>query len=196
MKNLFRVAIAMVLFIICHFESSAQTKVNPLEQLSHYIGTWGPPKDHPMVLNNPKMKDYKFIAFEWGKDKKVIWSKTGPLADPTMGATAEGMITYNPTTEKLVWLEYQISNEILFEGEYRLLGDNKVQREYTVYYAEGYETIPYPEREGWTRKFRETFTPITKNSIQWLTEAFIDGEWKIHNPNRKDVRAIRDVKKP
>jgi len=169
----------------------AQNQENPLEQLSFYIGTWGLPSDIPMMKKNPKMKDFKVIAFEWGKDNRVIRSTTGIFSDAEKDIHSEGMITYNPTIKKIVWLEYQIMNEILFEGEYIPLEDNIVQRVYTVYYPDGYDSILYPELDGWTRKFRETFTPTSDNNIDWLTEVWIDGGWVRHRPNR-DSKAIRD----
>jgi len=171
---------------------TAQDSDNPLEQLSFYIGSWGLPSDIPMMKKNPKMKDFKVIDFEWGKNNKVIKSRTGIFSESEEDIHSEGIITYNPTSEKIVWLEYQITNEILFEGEYMHNGNNIVQRVYTVYYPEGYELILYPELDGWTRRFRETFTPTSKNNIDWLTEVWIDGKWVRHKPNR-DSKAIRDI---
>ncbi len=166
---------------------------NPLEKLSYYIGTWGPNLDQPMVKRNPKMKDYKVIDFSWGSNKKVIISRTGINSNQGGKISSEGIITYNPNTKKIVWLEYQIDNEILFEGEYTILDNNKVQRVYTVYYAEDYPDIPNPQLPGWTRKYRETFTPISDNTIDWLTETLIDGKWVKQGQNNGDFKAIRDL---
>lgn len=166
---------------------------NPLEQLNHYIGTWGPPPGDPIIERDPKLKDLKVIDFEWGVDKRVIWSKTGIYPDGEEAVVfSEGMITYNPTSKKLEWLEYQIMNEILFEGEYSVLEGNKVQRIYTVYYAEGYKEIPYPELEGWTRKFKETFIPTSEDGIDWITEAWIGGKWVEHGQRGMEFKAVRD----
>ncbi len=174
----------------------ARTKIqkskNPLEQLSYYIGTWGAPVGHPMVKKNPKLKDLKVIDFEWGHHKKVIWSKTGIYTDEKKEVFSEGMITYNPNNKKIVWLEYQIDNEILFEGEYKILDENKVQRVYTVYYAENYPDIPNPHLDGWTRKYRETFTPTSENTIDWLTETWVDGKWIRGGQNNGEFKAIKD----
>ena len=167
-----------------------QSEDNPLEQLSFYIGTWGIPLDDAFLKKRPEMKDLKVIDFKWGKDKRVIWSRTGFFSDSINSVMSEGMISYNPTTKKIVWLEYQIDNELLFEGEYRIIKDNVVQRIYNVYYAEGYKAIPNPEVEGWTRKYRETFTPTSDNNIDWLTETYINGEWVKRGPD--DTKAVRD----
>jgi len=180
-----------MLALFCKDDLKAQTNQNPLEQLSFYMGSWGLPSDIPMMKKNPKMKDFKVIDFQWGKDKRVIWSRTGIFSESEKDIHSEGMITYNPTTEKMVWIEYQIQNEILFEGEYMALENNIVQRVYTVFYPVGYESILYPEFDGWTRKFRETFTPTSENNIDWLTEVWIDDKWVRHKPNR-DSKAIRD----
>ncbi len=169
-----------------------QKHKNPLEQLSYYIGIWGPPPGHPIAVKNPKMKDLKVIDFAWGKDKKVIWSKTGFYSNQKKEVFSEGMITYNPNTKKIVWLEYQIDNELLFEGEYIPLGNNKFQRVYTVYYAQDYPDIPNPHVEGWTRKYRETFTPTSQNTIDWLTESLIDGKWIKQGQNNGDFKAVRN----
>ena len=82
-------------------------------------------------------------------------------------------------------------NEILFEGEYVPLDDGGLQRVYTVYYTEGYESIPNPQVEGWTRLFRETFIPTSENTIDWLTEAFVDGDWVKYGRNGGDFKAVR-----
>ena len=170
----------------------AQNQKNPLEQLSFYIGTWGPPPNDPIIDRDPKYKDLKVIDFKWGKNKRVIWSKTGLFSDQKEEVYSEGMITYNPNTQKIVWLEYQIENEILFKGEYILLGENKVQRIYTVYYSENYPDIPNPHLEGWTRKYRETFIPTSNHSIDWVTESLIHGKWVKQGRNNEDFKAIRD----
>ncbi|GAA4275158.1 hypothetical protein U6A24_17465 [Aquimarina gracilis] len=185
--------IVSIFWLVSIFTSTlnAQSE-NPLEQLSYYIGTWRPNADQPMVKRNPKMKDYKVIDFNWGSNKKVIHSRTGMYANIKEEFSSEGIITYNPNTKKIVWLEYQIDNEILFEGEYKILGNNKVQRVYTVYYAENYPDIPNPQLPGWTRKYRETFTPVSKNTINWLTETLIDGKWVKQQQNNEGFKAIRD----
>ncbi len=177
---------------ICKGNLNAQTPGNPLEQLSYYIGTWGPHPDDIMVKKDLKMKDFKVIDFKWGKNKRVIWSRTGVFSDQKEEISSEGMITYNPNTQKIVWLEYQIDNELLFEGEYILLGENKVQRVYTVYYAKDYPDIPNPQLEGWTRKYRETFTPTSNHTIDWLTEARVDGTWVKQGQNNGDFKAVKD----
>ncbi|WP_298899107.1 tetratricopeptide repeat protein [uncultured Psychroserpens sp.] len=157
--------------------TNAQNHKNKLEELSYYIGIWQPSPDHPMLEKKPKMKDLKVIDFEWGTDRKVIYSKTGFYSATKKKVMSEGLITYNPTTDKIVWIEYQIDGSMLFEGEYQLLGDNKVRREYKVYYPKGDSTIPFPEKDGWVRTFRETFTPKSNNAIGWYTELLIDGKW-------------------
>ncbi|MDJ0646462.1 MAG: hypothetical protein QNJ57_10820 [Flavobacteriaceae bacterium] len=184
--------ISLLLSLFFLATSVAQTQENRLEQLSFYIGTWGLPSDGLMMQKNPKMKDYKVIDLEWGAHKKVIVSRTGIYNENGEEIHSEGIITFNPNNNKLVWLEYQIENEILFEGEYVYIENNQVQRIYTVHYPAGYKTILYPELEGWTRKFRETFTPTSENTIDWLTEVLIDGKWRKHRPDREDAKAIRD----
>ncbi|GAA4276568.1 hypothetical protein [Aquimarina mytili] len=170
----------------------AQESENPLELFSYYIGTWGPTPNDIMVRKNPKMIDFKVISFEWGHDKKVIRSTTGIFSDHENNVFSEGIITYNPNTKKIVWLEYQIKNEILFEGEYHSLGDHKIERVYTVYYAKDYPDIPNPQVKGWTRKYRETFTPTSDTTINWLTETWIDGKWIRQGQNNGDFKAVKD----
>ncbi|MBQ4822013.1 hypothetical protein [Aquimarina sp. MMG016] len=185
--------LASVLCIIFHSENVfSQKQENPLEQLSYYIGTWGPPSDDPIIKRDAKYKDLKVIDFKWGHNKRVIWSKTGLFSDQKKEVYSEGMITYNPNTQKIVWLEYQIDNEILFEGEYIMLGEHKVQRVYTVFYAENYPDIPNPQLKGWTRKYRETFTPTSEHTINWLTETLIHGKWVRQGRNNEDFKAVRD----
>ncbi|GAB5398464.1 MAG: hypothetical protein Aureis2KO_00490 [Aureisphaera sp.] len=164
---------------------------NPLEQLEFYMGTWSIPEDEPFIVKNPKYKDLKVIDFEWGSEKRVIHSRTGIYAKNDTIMFSEGIITYNPTTNKLMWLEFQIDGNMLFEGEYRILDGNTVQREYTVHYPVGDKTIPHPEVAGWTRLYRETFIRTSDNSIDWITKTFINGKW-IPGSSGGDAKAVRD----
>lgn len=181
----------MVMMIGYKANAQSQDQDNPLEQLSFYMGLWSMPEDDHFVMKNPQFKDLKIIDFEWGANKKVIHSKTGIYSGDQKRIFSEGIITYNPTTKKLVWLEFQIEGTLLFEGEYKILGNNKVQREYTVHYPEGDETIPHPDVSGWTRLYRETFIPTSENSINWVTEIYINGKWQ-PGISGGDTKAVRD----
>ncbi|WP_139135338.1 hypothetical protein [Roseivirga sp. 4D4] len=169
----------------------AQEKESPLEPLAFYIGEWGPPSNDDFLKANPQYKDLRVISFKWGQNKKVIWSTTGIATPGAEKTNSEGIITFNPLNEKLVWLEYQHENEILFEGEYTVLADGNIQRTYAVYYPEGYTQIPYPELEGWVRNFRETFVRVSDDLIDWKTEALVRGKWQMHGPKGKKFQAER-----
>lgn len=175
MKNQVLISVMLIGFFVQVI--NAQEHMNKLEKLSNYIGVWRPSYDHPMLEKDLKLKNLKVIDFQWGTDRKVIHSKTGFYSATKKEIMSEGLITYNPTTDKIVYIEYQIDGSMLFEGEYQLLDNHKVRRVYDVYYPIGDTTIPYPEKEGWVRTFRETFTPKSKNAIDWSTEILIDGEW-------------------
>jgi len=164
---------------------------NPLEKLSYYMGTWSLPHDDPVFKKRPKLKDLKVIDFKWGTNKKLIHSRTGLYTATDTIMFSEGIITYNPTTKKLMWLEFQLDGPFLFEGEYRIIKGNKVQREYKVHYPVGYESIPHPEAEGWTRLYRETFIPTSENNIDWITEVYINGKW-LPGMSGGDTKAVRD----
>jgi len=166
---------------------------NPLEELSYYLGTWSIPKDDPFIIKRPELKNLKVIDFKWGSNNRVIHSRTGIYSENDTIIFSEGIITYNPTTNKLLWLEFQIDGTLLFDGEYKILEDNKVQREYTVYYPVGDKSIPHPGVKGWTRLYRETFIPTSTNAIDWITETFINGKW-IPGMSGGDAKAVRDNK--
>ncbi|WP_273565832.1 hypothetical protein [Maribacter halichondriae] len=123
-----KTTVFIVLMITNICVSNAQNRENPLEQLSFYIGTWGLPNDDPFIQKRPNLKDLKVIDFEWGSDKRLIHSRTGIYAKNDTIMFSEGIITYNPTTSKLEWLEFQIDGNLLFQGEYRIMGSGKVQR--------------------------------------------------------------------
>lgn len=169
----------------------AQETESPLDPLAFYIGEWGPPVNDDFLKDNPQYKDLVVISFKWGENKKVIWSTTGIVTPGAEKPFSEGIITHNPLSDKLVWLEYQHENEILFEGEYTVLEDGNVQRTYAVYYPEGYDEILYPEEEGWVRHFRETFIRVSDDLIDWKTEALVRGKWQLHSPNGKKFQAER-----
>ncbi|MEQ9426545.1 MAG: hypothetical protein RJQ09_19135 [Cyclobacteriaceae bacterium] len=166
-----------LLVLIIPTALQAQMPEEPLKSLEYYMGIWIPPLNHPMTTNNPKMAHLQVIAFEWGAQKKVIKSTTGIISDEYNIPFSEGTITYNPLTKKIVWLEYQYDGDLLFEGEYKPLADGSMERLYTVYYVEGDKTIPNPQEGGWTRLYRETFTPFHQDTIAWKTETYIGEKW-------------------
>lgn len=171
-----RQLITFLVFITFINTSNSQTPDDPLKPFDYYMGKWVPPKDHPMA-KHPKLAYLQVIDFEWGANRRLIKSKTGIHSDEYNIPFSEGTITYNPMTEKIVWLEYQYDGDLLFEGEYIPLEDGGLQRLYTVYYQVGDTTIPNPQEAGWTRLYKETFTRLAADTIDWKTETFIGNKW-------------------
>ncbi|WP_421764717.1 hypothetical protein [Ekhidna sp.] len=157
--------------------SQESAKDSPLQVFDYYMGVWLLPSDHPGVLRNPILADLQVINFSWGKQKKLIHSSTGIVSVNKKIPFSEGIITVNPTTKSITWLEYQYEGDLLFEGEYIPLDNGSLQRLYTVRYVEGDKTIPNPDEPGWSRLYRETFIPFSKDTIDWVTETYIDGKW-------------------
>ncbi|MEP5612245.1 MAG: hypothetical protein ABJP45_08345 [Cyclobacteriaceae bacterium] len=166
----------LVSFLFIVTSTAAQEVADPLKSLEYYIGIWVPPADHPMA-KDPKLRHLRVIDFEWGANRKLVRSKTGIHSEEYNIPFSEGTITYNPMSEKMVWLEYQYDGDLLFQGEYISLENGGLQRIYTVFYAEGYESIPNPKEPGWTRLYRETFTRLAADTIDWKTETYIGGKW-------------------
>ncbi|MEQ8424030.1 MAG: hypothetical protein RIA63_04920 [Cyclobacteriaceae bacterium] len=158
--------------------TNAQTHPSdPLRAFDYYMGTWVLPSNHPAVKRSPKFANFQVIDFRWGGEKKLIHSATGIVSQNENTPFSEGIISINPRTKKIVWLEYQYDGDLLFEGEYVYLENNVLQRLYTVHYAEGYKDIPNPQEEGWTRLYRETFIPTSADTIDWKTETYIGKKW-------------------
>jgi hypothetical protein len=188
MKNLI---VSVIPFLVA-FAIHSQVPDDPLKPLENYIGIWLPSSDVPMA-NDPKFKHLQVINFEWGAGKKVVKSSTGIYSDDYNIPFSEGTITYNPMSKKIVWIEYQYDGDLLFEGEYITLENGGLQRLYTVYYLVGTNTIPNPEEGGWSRIYRETFTPIAADTIAWKTETFIDNKW-IKGASADGFKAVRKIK--
>ena len=140
--NKYIISIAFTFFL---FSADLCAQNNPLEKLSFYMGTWRLADDDPFILKNPRYKSLKVIDFRWAANERIIRSRTGMFSEEDSVLFSEGIITYNPTSNKLIWLEFQLDGNLLFEGEYTILDDNKVSREYTVHYSENTRSIPHPE---------------------------------------------------
>ena len=185
--------LAILFFSIILIDTYAQNEQNnPLAELSFYIGTWRLASEDTFIKERPQLKDLRVIDMKWGTDKRIIHSRTGIYTPTDTTLFSEGIITCNPSTDKIIWIEFQIDGPFLFEGEYKILARNKVQREYQVHYPIDYQSIPHPEIEGWTRLYRETLIPIAENEINWITEIFIGGDW-MPASNGGENKAVRDL---
>ncbi|MEP1097395.1 MAG: hypothetical protein ABJG78_19920 [Cyclobacteriaceae bacterium] len=183
---------ASLFVLLCISASTRAQEVNdPLKPLEYYMGVWIPPKDHPMG-KDPKMAHLQVINFEWGANRKLVRSTTGIHSQEYNIPFSEGTITYNPMSEKIVWLEYQYDGDLLFEGEYLSLENGGLQRIYTVYYAKEDKSIPNPQEAGSTRLYRETFTPLAADTIGWKTETYIGNEW-IKAGSGGGFKAVRKI---
>ena len=88
--------------------TTLSSQENPLERLSYYVGTQSIAKDDPLIQKRPELKDLKVIDFKWGSDRKVIHSRTGIYTEKDTIMFSEGIITYNSTNNKLLWLEFKL----------------------------------------------------------------------------------------
>ncbi len=156
---------------------AAQEGNESLAALEPLIGKWRSSldpryKDHPMIKRfNPDLKPNELV-FKWGEEKKIIHVADIQIDQPADGQNTrfiEGMVLWNPAEKKMVMVEYNVQDDLYFEGEYRILEDGKIiQRIYTTAFP-----------DGSVGKFREQWVwdDLEKKSFKWITESFRNGKF-------------------
>lgn len=149
----------------------------PLAFLEPLIGTWvGAPG---WLADDPGMDAMIPIAFRWGPGRHSILEQSGlPQAGRLFTV---GLIAWDPIDRRVEFTSSQGSDQLLFTGHYRVLDGGEIQRTYTVRYPDATSV-----------DFRETFFFDGPDSLDWLTEWRVDGQWV---PRRGDgqpeFRALR-----
>jgi hypothetical protein len=92
----------------------------------------------------------------------------------------QGMIYWNPATEKVEFIAVGGPGDgegRLFQGEYRLREDGTIEREYDVHYRT-LADIPGEVFGGSRRRYLETVTFVTPDSITTTLKWWHDGAWR------------------
>jgi hypothetical protein len=119
--------------------------------------------------------------YVWVVGKRAILLRESFAAgtDPLTGLV-QGMIYWNPATEKVEFTAVAGIGEgegRLFQGEYRLRVDGTIEREYDVFYRT-LADIPGEVFGGSRRRYLETVTFVTPDSITTTLKWWHDGAWR------------------
>jgi hypothetical protein len=99
-------------------------------------------------------------------------------------ALLHGMIYWHPASERVEFLAVAGPNDgegRLFMGAHRLREDGTIEREYDVFYRTMAD-IPGEKYGGSRRRFLETVTSVTPDSIATTLEWWFDGAWRPFGP--------------
>jgi hypothetical protein len=142
-------------------------------------GSWQPVLPDSMLQrigHVPIAGNYVWVV---GKRAMVLRESFAAGADPLTGLV-QGMIYWNPATEKVEFMAVAGPDEgqgRLFQGEYRLREDGTIEREYDVYYRTMAD-IPGEVFGGSRRRYLETVTFVTADSITTTLKWWHDGAWR------------------
>lgn len=151
--------------------------------LAPLIGDWAPvlPDSVARTLGfTPVAGNYEWIV----GGRAIRYRERYRAGDDPDTADLQGMILWNPATETVEFIAVAGPGEgqgRLFRGEYRLLADGTIEREYHVYYRTMAD-IPGEELGGSRRRFRETVSFVTPDSVTTTLEWWHDGAWRPFGP--------------
>lgn len=141
---------------------------NPLGFLEPFIGDWGG-EDRP---------GFVAFRFEWTDPRKRVLRFVEGLPDGDYEQRIlENFVTFNPRTDQVVALGYQLLNDFLYESTFRPQERGYV-REYKVTYPPEQEFRTDEDRErGWIQ-YRDRCTLIDSERLHCVTEQMRAGEWQ------------------
>ena len=153
----------------------ASQSESSLESLDGFVGNWishidEKYRDHPMIKRfNPELLSQE-LQVRWGVDREVLHIKIIDLDRPERGdrrAVVEGSALRNPRTGLIEMTEYNAEQGVLLDGTMQMVEGSGLVREYEAHF-EGHPV----------RRFRErwVFTDASRDSFQWLTESWSDGD--------------------
>ncbi|ANM30635.1 hypothetical protein ABI59_15230 [Acidobacteria bacterium Mor1] len=151
---------------------------NPLAVFEPYIGQWRLPADSPFLEDHPEFASHVSIEWAWGPRRRAVRNVEGFPPGDREAAIVEGTISWDPAAGRIVFLQSQTRDGLLFRGEYTA-GAGELNRTYEVHYAPD-QSRPAPEYPGNVRRFREIFRPDGADALNVQLDIydFAAGGWK------------------
>jgi hypothetical protein len=143
-------------------------------------GDWIPDSTTGVFTQNPDLRGMIVAQFTWIVGQKAFRFKENLRPDEGDGAELEGMVHWNPATEKVELVAVAGKGPgqgRLFVGEYRALADGRVERIYDVYYRTPAD-MPAESLGGSRRRYREILDGSTPNRIDFTLEWWLYGQWQ------------------
>ena len=150
--------------------------------LGPLVGMWRPlhVPDSIARLDPPVVaQDYR-----WTVGRKALVHRERFRKGQPESSALTGLVFWNPATERVEWVAVAGAGEgegRFFSGEYRLLENGAIEREYDVFYRAPAD-VPGDAFGGLRRRYRETYRLVTPDSIATTLEWFHDGAWRPFGP--------------
>lgn len=164
---------------------------NELAVLSPFLGDWLPDPADPAIKHNPQVRDRVVLSLHLAAGGHFVRIYEGfPVHGSRQRAALEGMATVNPTAQRI---EFMAATRFgwSFSGRYSPTKNGALERIYTVSYPTGETRIPEPGLPGWTRRFREIYTPVNDHRVAVTLEIDRDGQWAGWGPNNGHYALVR-----
>ncbi len=141
---------------------------SPLAFLEPLIGSWSTDSE----------TDFVAFRFEWADpSRKILRFFEGIPGGDLDRRILEQLVTFNPRTDEVVALGYQLQGDFLYEGTFRPQQDGYV-REYQVTYPLDQEFRNEQDRErGWIL-YRDRCRLEAPDRLHCFTEQQRTGEWQ------------------
>ena len=149
-------------------------------------GDWVPDSTTGVFTQNPNLRGMIVAQFTWIVGRKAFRFREGLRPDVEDGAELEGMVYWNPATEKVELVAVAGKGPgqgRLFMGEYRALADGRVERIYDVYYRTLADT-PGESLGGARRRYREIIDGSRPGRIEFTLDWWLNGQWQPFNRGR------------
>jgi len=164
---------------------------SPLAGMAPLIGVWD--FSDEIVAKRPEMGDLHHYIFEWGPQKNSIKLWEMVRKDDRDAVMMQGFIMRHPSQGHIVFYGSNSPQNFLFEGEYRVTGENTWQRLYTVHYPTDFD-LQYldPTLPGLARQFREELELSEDGKILTMkTSMWSNGEWTSFPPGFPPLVMVR-----
>ncbi len=157
--------------------SATPTTERAASGMSRLVGSWS-------VTPVGRPEPAGLLEVLWSENQHTLRKRMSLLRGSGAGVRAEGVVGLDPATgtlkgidfQSMIWPKNRLVH-LMFESEYIVSG-TAIQRLYTVTYPPGEPLMPFPDRGGTQRQFRETYTFQNDDFILWTTEILDSGEWK------------------
>lgn len=171
--------VGLLLLTARSLDAQAGSKENPLKFLEPLIGQWAPVVPDSVLQRLPHLRSLVIHLYEWTVGQNAIHVRENfPVGKPRE-SELDGMIYWDPTTQRVHFVAvggHGPDKGRLFQGEYQLLADGRIERVYDVFYRTTSDT-PGGELGGSRRRYREVYT-ITPNGMASATlDWWLNGRW-------------------
>lgn len=147
--------------------------------LAPLIGEWTPVLPDSILQqigHQPISGNYRWVVGE----RAIMFRESYPAGGDPEQALLQGMIYWNPATERVELVAVAGPGDgqgRLFRGEYRMREDGTIEREFDVYYRT-LADIPGEQFGGSRRRYLETVTFVTPDSVATSLKWWHDGAWR------------------